>query len=228
MKKNKERAEGYAMPTSMIVTIVSLLVIVFTVGIFIGYWAGVSAMERQTVMAMQKEKEARLAAYQVEMATQKVVESEFKAKASEMRADEQKLLEELARQKAIEASNHMSLRQIFPNEKFIDAFETDTLNVNDLSLAENWYRKLFKPDFIEEINPKQSRIKFANADLILVEKNQFNSERYYYHTSLKWMEFQLKNMDISPTKSTYPLKAGVEAMDIKDPFGNEIRFVEFD
>jgi WD40 repeat protein len=70
--------------------------------------AGVAldSSRRSALLAGQKEKAARLAAYQAEMAKQAAAENEFKAKTSAMRAEEQRLLADLAKQKAIFASNY--------------------------------------------------------------------------------------------------------------------------
>lgn len=68
-------------------------------------FVALDSSRRSTLLATQKEKEARLAAYQAEMAKQLAAEEEFKAKTSAMRAEEQRMLADLAKQKAIFASN---------------------------------------------------------------------------------------------------------------------------
>ena len=68
--------------------------------------AGVAleSARRSAVMAGRKEKEARLAAYQAEMAKQDAAGKEFLALTNAKRADQERLMAEMATEKAIESS----------------------------------------------------------------------------------------------------------------------------
>lgn len=229
----KIETTGQPIRTSTIITILSLLVVGFTIGAFTGYTIGwrVATSDEKKELAVAKEKEARIVAYQAEMATQKAAESEFKAKASEMRADEQRLLADLAKQKAIFAQSYALAAKLdakFPNATFIRKGRNLKIEVLDLKQSSQWYLSLF------EGGSKEDAVAANFIDLILENAatlrltalQKINPSCYYYACSLDSIKPKIERINASIIKNVHQLENGCQAIYIKDPSGNEIRFVE--